>query len=76
MYGKFAYLSDNNPREDFIFSLNCETEDDARMIVDDLNSTLSSSHVEFIGLTKKPSSYEFGAYSKVEKIYKDRKHGV
>lgn len=48
MKAKFAYISATNPHEDFIFYLNAESEGEAYQIVDDLNATLSTAHVEFI----------------------------
>lgn len=52
MIGKFAFISNENPRDDFIFTLTCENEDEARIIETDLNLNVTNGRIEFIRLSK------------------------
>ena len=58
MLAKFAYFSSDNPKHDYIFSLNAQDEDEAYFIADDLNSNLSDGHVEFICMVKTKGKHE------------------
>lgn len=50
MKAKFAFISDTSPLEDFMFTLNISCKEDIQLILDDLNSTLTGAHIEFVSI--------------------------
>ena len=60
MVAKFAYLSSANPKDDFMFTIEVEGEEQANNYAVSVNATLSDAKIELVSV----------------ELQKRRKHGV
>ena len=55
---KFAFISNRNPREDFMFTIELPSTEEIDLFADDVNKNLTDGKVEYVSIELKQGKHE------------------